>query len=137
MIIKDCGTVFTQIREHLGKTKGELADELGLGKHGERLIERIEQNKEDIQPATLRKLLDLLSGDDLWVWHIGDARRKLLLEQVEGFKNDAEQRYKQRKQRDKNVEDLKSKHKKRLIILYTIFTASVALTIVNTVVFFT
>ena len=119
MIIKDCGTVFTQIREHLGKTKSELADELGLGKHGERLIERIEQNKEDIQPATLRKLLDLLSGDkagEIWQQFLEQNKEDCSTEELKAFE---------------------AKHKKRLKILYAIFIASVALTIVNTVVFFT
>ena len=116
MIIKECGTAFTQIREHLGKTKGELAEELELGKHGERLIERIEQNKEDVQPATLRKLLDLWFGDNSReIWH-------QFLEQM---------------QEDCAVEDFEVKHKTRVKILYTILTASVALTILNTVVFFT
>jgi len=60
MIIKDCASVFTQIRKNLGKTQGEIAKELGLGKNGRRLIERIEKGEEDVQPATLFKLLKIL-----------------------------------------------------------------------------
>lgn len=64
----------------------------------------------------MRKLLDLLLGDKAGeIWH-------QFLEQM---------------QEDCAVEDFEAKHKKRLRILYTIFIASVALTIVNTVVFFT
>ena len=139
MIIKNCGTVFTQIREHLGKTKGELADDLGLGKHGERLIERIEQNKEDIQPASLRKLLDMLLGDSADAYAVA---YKLLLAEREWVYSVAKDMVTSNVVDTVNsnailIQELKSKHKKRLRILYTIFIASVALTIVNTVVFFT
>ena len=116
MIIKDCGTVFTQIREHLGKTKGELADELELGKHGERLIARIEQNKEDIQPATLLKLLDLLFNGEIYpgkIWHE-------FLEQV---------------QKDRVAEKLK--YKNRVRILNILLASLVALTVASVVIFFT
>tara|TARA_Y200000002_G_scaffold382589_1_gene400192 strand:- start:6091 stop:6495 length:405 start_codon:yes stop_codon:yes gene_type:complete len=134
MIIKDCGTVFTQIREHLGKTKAELADELELGKHGERLIERIEQNKEGIQPANLRKLLDLFLGDSADAYAVG---YKLLLSIYSIHRQAIDLLTKDQVTNNAIIQEFKAKHKKRLRILYTIFIASVALTIVNTVVFFT